>query len=179
MNYQKIPMSRVGVLIGHNGETKKEIEERSGVRLDIDSKEGEVVIKEDKADPLNVIKVDNVIKAIGRGFSPEKALRLLKDDSDFFVFDLRQYVGKKGKHIRRLKGRVIGKKGKTKNILEHLTGSYISVFGHTVSVISDMANMNIMKKSIDMLLSGSKQATVYRFVEREMKEQRLQEKYGL
>lgn len=180
MKYLKIPMSRVGVLIGQNGETKKELETRLDIELDINSREGEVVIKEkEETDPLNKIKAQNIVKAIGRGFSPEKALRLMKDDSDFFVFDLREYVKKKGKHLRRLKGRVIGKQGKTKNILEQLTGSYISVFGHTISVISDIENMNIMKKSIDMLLTGSKQATVYKFVEREMKELRLQKRYDI
>lgn len=180
MKYLKIPMSRVGVLIGQNGETKKELEERLDIKLDINSREGEIAIKQnEKTDPINIIKIQNVVKAIGRGFSPEKAMRLLNDESDFFVFDLQDYVGKKPKHIRRLKGRVIGKEGKTKNILETLTGSHVSVFGHTVSVISDLEYMNIMKKSIDMLLTGSKQATVYRFVEKAIRELRLQQRYDL
>jgi ribosomal RNA assembly protein len=71
-----------------------------------------------------------------------------------------------------LKSRVIGKEGKTKRVLEELTDSKISVYGHTISIISDMEKMNILKKSIDMLLTGSKHATVYRFVETQMKELR-------
>ncbi len=46
MKYLKIPMERIGVLIGHNGETKQDLEEKSGVKLNIDSKEGEVTIDE-------------------------------------------------------------------------------------------------------------------------------------
>jgi len=38
MKYLKIPMNRVGVLIGHNGEMKKQLEEKSGIKLQIDSK---------------------------------------------------------------------------------------------------------------------------------------------
>ena len=92
MKYLKIPMDRVGVLIGHKGETKKDLEERTGLTIDIDSKAGEVVIDDHEADdPLMVIKTENIIKAIGRGFSPEKAMVLMKDESDFFVFDLSFY----------------------------------------------------------------------------------------
>jgi ribosomal RNA assembly protein len=172
-------MERVGVLIGHKGETKRQLEEKSGLKLDIDSKQGEVEIDEHECkDPLMIIKLENIIKAIGRGFSPQKAFRLFDDESDFFVFDLYAYVGKKESHVRRLKSRIIGREGKTKRVLEELTNSKLSVYGHTVSVISDIVNMNILKKSIDMILTGSKQATVYRFVETQMKELRRQEKYG-
>jgi ribosomal RNA assembly protein len=174
MKYLKIPFDRVGVLIGKNGETKKNLEEISKIKIDIDSKQGEVSINdEDVKDPLILIKVENIVKAIGRGFSPDKAMILMKDDSDFFSFNLHDYVGKKESHIRRLKSRIIGREGKTKHVLEELTDSKISVYGHTISIISDMERMNILKKSVDMLLTGSKQATVYRFIEAQMKELRI------
>ena len=179
MKYLKIPMDRVGALIGHKGETKKDFEEKLGIKLDIDSKTGYVSIDDHEAkDPLNVMKMENIIKAVGRGFSPENSMRLLHDDSDFFIFDLQDYVGKKEAHLRRLKSRVIGREGKTKKVLEELTGSKISVYGHTIAIISDMMKMNILKKSVDMLLTGSKHATVYRFVETQMKELRRAEKFG-
>jgi ribosomal RNA assembly protein len=180
MKYQKVPIERIGVLIGHNGETKKLLEERSGLQITIDSKLGEVVIDEhDVGDPLMVIKIENIIKAIGRGFSPQNSIRLMDDDADFFVFDLYDYVGKKEVHVKRLKSRVIGKEGKTKRVLEDLTDSKISVYGHTVSIISELGRMNILKKAMDMLLTGSKHATVYRFVETQMKELKRSERYGV
>ncbi|KYK32082.1 MAG: hypothetical protein AYK22_00555 [Thermoplasmatales archaeon SG8-52-3] len=180
MKYLRIPMERVAILIGHNGETKNEIEERTGVKIEIDSKLGEVIIDDHKIEnPLIAIKVDNIVRAIGRGFSPQNAYRLFDDDSDFFIFDLHDYVGKKPAHIRRLKSRIIGREGKTKRVLEELTDSRISIYGHTISVISDIFKMNILKKSIDMLITGSKHATVYRFVESQIKELRMQQKYGL
>ncbi len=179
MKYIKIPLDRVGVLIGQKGETKKDIETISGVKLNIDSGQGEVEIDDHEAkDPLVTLKIENVIKAIGRGFSPQNAIVLMDDFTDFFIFDLHDYVGKKESHIRRLKSRVIGKEGKTKRVLENLTGSKISIYGHTVSIISSLDIMNILKKSIDMLLTGSKHATVYRFVEKQMKELKKAERLG-
>ena len=89
MKYLKIPLDRVGVLIGQKGETKKFLEEKSGFKINIDSKLGEVTIDDHEAeDPLMLIKIENIIKAIGRGFSPEKANRLMNDDADFFTFNL-------------------------------------------------------------------------------------------
>jgi len=179
MKYLKIPMDRIGALIGHKGETKQNIEERLGLKIDIDSKTGEVTINDSNVkNPIDIIKLENIIKAVGRGFSPENAMILIEEDSDFFVFDLYDYVGKKEAHVRRLKSRVIGREGKTKRVLEELTDSKISVYGHTVSIISDFLKMNILKKSVDMLLTGSKHATVYRFVEAQMKELKRSEKLG-
>jgi len=179
MKYVRIPLDRVAVLIGQKGETKKNIEAISGIKLNIDSEQGEVEIDDREVkDPLIPLKIENIIKAIGRGFSPQNAVKLMDDFADFFVFDLCDYVGKKESHLRRLKSRVIGKEGRTKRVLEDLTGSKISVYGYTVSIISELDRMNILKKSIDMLLTGSKHATVYRFVESQMKELRRTQKFG-
>ena len=179
MKYLKIPMDRVGVIIGQKGETKKWLEETSGTKIQIDSKQGEITIDDSEIkDPLMLLKLEKIVKAIGRGFSPENAYKLFKDEYDFFLFNIHDYAGKKESHVRRMKSRVIGKEGKTKKVLEDLTGAKISVYGHTIGIISDMMRMNILKKSIDMLLTGSKQATVYRFIETQMKELKRSEKYG-
>jgi ribosomal RNA assembly protein len=170
-------MERIAILIGNNGETKKYLENKLGVEIEIDSKIGDISIND--SDPekiLQILKLENIILAIGRGFSPEHAFRLLNDDVDFFVFDINDYTGKKEAHVRRLKSRIIGKNGKTKRVLEELTDSYISIYGHTVAVISEFINMDIIKKAIDKLLSGSKHASVYRFVEFNMRQIRLSER---
>ncbi|HIE00303.1 MAG TPA: RNA-processing protein, partial [Thiotrichaceae bacterium] len=109
------------------------------------------------------------------GFNPIQAMTLLDDEMDFYIFDIHDYAGKKQTHVRRLKGRVIGKNGKTKHLLEELTDSYISVYGHTISIIANVIDMDIVKKAIDKLLNGSKHATVYRYVETNMKKIRLQQ----
>ena len=178
MKYLKIPKERVAVLIGHNGETKKMIEKMSKITLEIDSAEGEVTIDEHEAsDPFFGLIIVNVVRAIGRGFSPEHAMRLFKEDMDFFIFDLHDYGGKKNSHILRIKSRIIGTDGKTKRTIENLTGADISIYGHTVALIADFETMDTAKKAVDMILSGSKHANVYRYVEREMKKIRLGQRF--
>lgn len=176
MRYVRIPMNRVAVLIGPNGTTRKQIEKKTEIPLSINSQTGEIIIDDHEAkDPFMIFKVENIVKAIGRGFSPENALKLLDDDFDFFIFDIHDYVKKTPAHVHRVKARIIGTNGKTKKVLEDITGSKISIYGHTIAIICHLIDMDIVKKAIDKLLKGSKHATVYRFVEKSMKDLRLQQ----
>jgi ribosomal RNA assembly protein len=174
MKYIRIPKERIGVVIGKDGETKKTIEKISHMHLEIDSEEGDVSFNDQEAqDPLMVLKVEDIIRAIGRGFSPEHAFRLFGEETELFIFDIYDYVGKTESHLQRVKSRVIGREGKTKRVIEGLTGGVIAIYGHTVAVIADFESMDIAKKALDMLLAGSEHPTVYRYLEREMKKMHL------
>ncbi|NLZ30599.1 MAG: RNA-processing protein, partial [Methanomicrobiales archaeon] len=58
----KVSTTRIGVLIGRGGSTKREIEEKIGITLSIDSEEGTVVIEGDE--PIAVMTATNVVQAI-------------------------------------------------------------------------------------------------------------------
>ncbi len=176
MRYVRIPLDRVAVLIGNDGEVRYRIESLSRIPIHINSETGEIKIQDDNVeDPLMIFKVENIVRAIGRGFSPDHALTLFNDSMDFYLFDIHDYVGKKRSHVMRLKARVIGRNGKSKRVLEELTQSYISIYGHTIAVIGDIAEIDITKKAIDKLLSGSKHATVYRFIEKSIRKSKSQQ----
>ncbi|MCJ2511830.1 MAG: KH domain-containing protein [Candidatus Thermoplasmatota archaeon] len=166
MLYVKIPMRRVGVLIGENGETKKKLEDATGVKVVIDSENGEVTIDEEQAeDPSNALTVQDIVKAIGRGFSEERAFRLLEDDIFLRMFDVRDFAGKNAKRVRQVRARLIGTGGKTRRLVEELTGVDVSIYGNTVGLIGDMVQLGVAEKAVEMLMEGSKHAAVYRFME--------------
>lgn len=169
--FVRIPMERVGVLIGPDGSTKKKIEDETGITMDIDSKTGEISIDETVAeDPSMALKALDIAKAIGRGFSEERALRLLDTEEYFKAIDIRDFAGKNRKRIAQLKGRLIGSKGKTRRIIEELSGVDMSVYGNTVCLIGDMLRIDIAEKAVEMMLEGSEHASVYRFLENKRKE---------
>ena len=169
-------MERVGVLIGPDGSTKKKIEEETGITLDIDSKTGEISIDETKAeDPSLALRALDITKAIGRGFSEERALRLVDPEEYFRSIDVRDFAGKNRKRINQLKGRLIGSKGKTRRIIEELSGVDMSVYGNTVSLIGDMLRIDIAEKAVEMVLEGSEHAAVYRFLENKRREIKMAE----
>ena len=159
----KIPKERIPVLIGTKGEVKKDLEDVSGASIDVDSKEGDVKIK--GSDSLKIYMLRDVITAIGRGFNPEIAKYLIKQDYVLDVIPLLDYVKNKG-HLDRIKGRVIGAKGKSRETIEKLTGTNISVYGKTISVIGFAEHVIIAKKAIESLLIGSPHANVYKFLEK-------------
>ena len=162
----KIPTERVGVLIGAKGSTKSRIEKLAGVKLSIDSEEGDVEIDSTHAeDPAMGIAVSNVVTAIGRGFSPQKAMKLLEDEYFLELLDIRDFVGKKHEHVIRMRSRLIGTRGKTRALIEELTGAYVSVYGNTVGVIGDSMQVDIARRALEMLLEGSEHAAVYHFLE--------------
>jgi len=166
MLYVKIPMRRVGVLIGENGETKKKLEDATGVKIVIDSENGEVTVDEKQAeDPSNALTVQDIVKAIGRGFSEERAFRLLEDDIFLRMFDVRDFAGKNPKRVRQVRARLIGTGGKTRRLVEELTGVDVSIYGNTVGLIGDIVQLGVAEKAVEMLMEGSKHAAVYRFME--------------
>ena len=163
----KIARARVGVLIGREGRVKDILEERLGVLIDVDSKTGdvEVTMQNPGNDPSSLFRARDVITAIGRGYAPEKAYQLLEDDVYLWVIDLRDFFGKSQSEIQRVKGRIIGHEGKTRRILEELTKTQISVYGHTVAIIGASLNLDVARTAIDMLIKGSLHRSVYRFLE--------------
>ncbi|MFH2020356.1 MAG: KH domain-containing protein [archaeon] len=174
-SYQiKIPKDRIAVLIGKKGETKRLLEDSLKITLDIDSHEGDITIVGE--DALNLYSGREIIRAIGRGFNPDLAMLLLKQDYAFEILTLPE-TDKKN-HMTRIKGRVIGTDGKTRRIIEDTTECYISVYGKTVSVIGRADSINIARRAIEMILKGSPHSTVYRWLEkmrRELKRREMEE----
>jgi len=130
----RIPLDRVGVLIGKKGETKARIEESCAVTLSIDGQSGEVNVRSTsvEADPF---RAANVVEAIARGFSPPRALKLLDPEKALEVLDIRDYAGKSENSMARIKGRIIGLHGKSRRVIEELTKCDVSVYGKTVAII--------------------------------------------
>lgn len=179
-SYVKIPRDRIGALVGPNGSVKSVIERRLSVGLQVDSGSGTVQITLPQAadDPTVLYRAKEVVTAIGRGFAPDHAFRLLDDEEVLFeVIDLRETVGRSPSDLKRLKGRVIGKEGKTRRIIEELSEANISVYGYTISIIGYADQAAIAREAVTMLIRGSLHGTVYRFLHkkrRELKKQRLQ-----
>ncbi len=171
----KIPLDRVGVLIGKGGKVKKMIEEECKVSLQIDSKSGDVTVKmTGSIEEANPFKAVEIVNAIGRGFSPERAFRLLEDGQTLLIIDLREYVGKSRNSLIRIKGRIIGFKGKARRVIEELTGAYISVYGHTVAIIGDVEQVRLAEEAVRLLASGSSHKTVYSMLQRERTKKKLE-----
>ncbi len=178
--FVRIPKERIGVLVGSEGKVKRSIEEHLHVELRVESEDGGVEIKlsEKAPDPSLLFKAKDVVTAIGRGFPPENAFRILSNEDTVFDFvDLRAIFGRSESDIKRVKGRIIGMNGKTRKTIEELTEADVVVYGHTVGLIGTFEQVDAARNAIQMLIQGSQHHTVYAFLQkkrRELKKQALE-----
>ena len=171
-NYVRVPKNRIGVIIGPKGSTKKELERNLQCKIDVDSDSGEVIIipNEDLVDPVLMLKSGEVIKAIGRGFTPAQALKLLNDDFYLEIIPLRQLGGTSANAIRRLRSRLIGTGGKTRKTIEEYTKVSMVILGNTVSLIGRFTSLVDAKEAINKLANGANHTSVYAWLEEKRKE---------
>jgi ribosomal RNA assembly protein len=170
----RVPLDRVGALVGPGGGVKAQLERRARVRLNIDSQTGSVeIVERPDTNPLKALQAEEVVRAIGRGFSPDHAQMLFSEHVFLAVVDIREYTGARSARQRQMRGRVIGEKGRTRKMIEDLAGCHLAIQGNTVAVIGDLEGVDVAKRAVDMLLSGSEHSTVYGFLERKRREARM------
>jgi ribosomal RNA assembly protein len=165
----KVPQDRIGVIIGVEGKVKETLEKKSGATIDVDSESGTVAL-ESEGDAFKALRASQVIKAIARGFSPEKALKLL--DNEDLILDMMDIskISDSPSDLTRLKGRIIGKAGKTREIMESMTGAKISVYGKTISILGEPEQVMSIRTAIDMLIDGAPHGAVYGYLEKRRRE---------
>ncbi|HVB12467.1 MAG TPA: KH domain-containing protein [Nitrososphaerales archaeon] len=164
----KIPLDRVGALVGKEGVVKSEIERRCGVALEIDGKTGDARIsyQPDALLESNPFKAFDIVSAIARGFSPQRAFQLLEEEKILNLIDLREYAGKSENAMLRIKSRLIGSDGKARKIIEDLSGALISIYGHTVAIIGEPDASNVAKEAIDKLAKGGTHKATYELLQK-------------
>ncbi len=159
----RIPKSRIGVVIGKKGSTKKQIESLTGVKLTIDSEDGSIIINStsETPDPSYIWKTREILRAIACGFNADRATLLIDDEIYLESIELE---GTKN-NIKRLKSRIIGENGKARKMIETSTSACVSVFGNQVSIIGELTEIKNAKEAVILLINGSKHSTVFRYLE--------------
>jgi ribosomal RNA assembly protein len=170
MQEVKIAGSRVGVLIGKAGATKKDLETKTHTTITVDSKEGLVKVEAADENTIPLLRAVEIINAINRGFSPERAFEMIEDEDLLLdVIDL-SAMAEGPRQLDRLRGRIIGKDGRAREQIEDMTDVEISVFGKTVALIGYPEQMKTARAAIDMLIEGVPHENVFAFLDKKKKE---------
>ncbi|HDD72537.1 MAG TPA: RNA-processing protein [Candidatus Aenigmarchaeota archaeon] len=147
-----IPEERKGVLIGKHGSVKERLERSTHTVIRIND------CVEISGEGLDVMRAANVVKAIGRGFSPKVAFLLLDEE---YVLEIISLEGETKNTIRRLMARVIGTRAASRRIIEESTHCYLSIYGKTVSVIGKSGDVERAVDAVELILSGKSHGYVY------------------
>jgi ribosomal RNA assembly protein len=170
----KVPMERIKVFKEDDSKIIKTVEEKCNVKIEIDT-DGEVSMS---GDPTDLFFAKDVVKAIARGFSPNEALKLTIQDYNFTLINLKEEFSSENA-ITRLKGRVIGEKGKVKSEIEASTECNLSIYGSTIGIIGKIDTISYATEAVNMILDGAPISTVTNYLakaKREILESRLKSK---
>lgn len=138
---------------------RQQLEKRMNVSITLEGRKVTV-----EGDPLDEYEARLVLEAMEFGYSAKKALMLLDDGYIFRKLPLKNFTRRKDMSV--VRGRLIGKEGKTKHALENISGCEIIVRDDAVGLLGSAESIEEATTAITNLIRGSKQANVYRFLER-------------
>jgi ribosomal RNA assembly protein len=160
IDFVKIPEERIK-LLKREKKFLEELQKFTNSKIEINEE-----VRIETEDPLMLLRIKEVIKAIGRGFLPKDAMDLLDENYYLLIINVKDYAGKSRNRLITLKGRVIGTSGKTKKLIESLTNTKLAIYGKTISIIGTWENVEKAREAIEMLLEGKMHKTVYKFLEK-------------
>ncbi len=161
-----IPFDRMGAVIGKDGITRKEIEKKTDVKIRLNSKNGEAIItRKIYGDTAKSILAKDVIKAIAIGFAPEKALKLLEDNIYLDVIYL-SGAARNNKDLERMKARIIGRNGKSREKIAKKTQTNIVIYDESVAIIGRAEDITFAREAIERIVKGAPHSAVFKFVDR-------------
>ena len=148
---------------------KRRIEKEIAVKL---TNRGKHIFFEGKAE--HEFLALEVMKAVNVGFSVDTAL-LLKDEHNI-LHELNVKDLTKRHDLETVRGRIIGKNGRTLKTLKNLTDCNFTVKDNKIGIIGDTEDIEDEIQSVKSIVQGSKQGKVYGRLERRKKEKRAESK---
>lgn len=124
--------------------------------------------------PLDEYEAGIVLEAIEFGFSVKQAILLLDEDYQFRRVHIKDYTRRK--NLNEIRARLIGTKGKTKRVVQSVSGCFVVIRDNDVGLIGDVEFIDAAETAVINLIKGSKQSNVYHYLE-QMNRLRKEERY--
>lgn len=143
---------------------KKRLEKKLNVEIENRGKEVSLTGK-----PEDEYIAGKVIEALDFGFPFSDALAIKEKNYVFEVLNIKDYTKKKD--LERIRGRIIGKGGKTLGTLSNLTNCSLEIKDNKIGIIGDTENIKNALDALASLIRGTKQSNVYSYLERHKPEE--------
>ena len=138
---------------------KKNLEENLEVKITNRGKEIYV-----SGNPENEYLAQKVIEALEFGFPFSAAIGIKKEELIFRIINIKNYSNQK--NYERVRGRFIGKNGKTIKTISNLSECYLEIKDNKIGIIGEEENIENAEEACKLLLKGSKQSNVYAYLEK-------------
>ena len=143
---------------------KSELEKKLNISIKIS---GNNLIYE--GDSLDEYIASLVFDAINFGFSVRKSLLLCDEGMMFRVIHIKEHTKR---NLKDVKARLIGTKGKTKKTISEISGCHVLIKESEVGIIGSAEDIDNAVTALINIIRGSKQANMYRFLERMNREKK-------
>jgi ribosomal RNA assembly protein len=107
---------------------------------------------------------EKVIDALNFGFPYSAAIEIKTEDLVLDILNIKEYTNQK--NLERVRGRVIGRGGKTLKTLSNLTNCYLELKENRVGIIGEPEFIKNAQEALISLIKGSKAANVYAYLEK-------------
>jgi ribosomal RNA assembly protein len=140
-------------------QNKEAVEKKLSVKITIKGKQAII-----EGEPVEEYEALTIIDALDFGFSIKDAIRLTDENVVFRKLPIKQFTTRK--NLEEVRGRIIGTEGKTLRAIEEVSGCGVVLHENTVGIIGEAENIEEATTALKSLIKGSKQANVYKFLER-------------
>ncbi|HPD81552.1 MAG TPA: KH domain-containing protein [Candidatus Pacearchaeota archaeon] len=115
-------------------------------------------------EPEDEYIAEKIIEALEFGFPFSTAMLIKKEDFDFMAINIKSCANQK--NLERVRGRIIGKNGKTLKTLSNLSNCSFEIKNNQIGIIGDPDCIKNAEEACKLLLKGSKHANVYSYLEK-------------
>lgn len=162
MKYVMLSDERIEYL--QHDDNLENLENNMGVDVDID-----LDAKTVKVESQNSVKkhdATRVLRAIACGFDIKNALKLYRSEIVYLeTIDIKNHTRNKDEQYRQ-KGRIIGKDGRAKELIEELSGANVNIYKNQIGILGDLQDVKAARRAVLMFLDGSPHSSVYNYLEK-------------
>ena len=106
-----------------------------------------------------------IVEALDNGFPVTAALQLKSEDYMFEKLSIKDYT--RSSRLQTIKGRLIGTKGRAKDVISELTDCDIAIKDYTVGIIGKTSDVDVAVSAIKDIIGGLPHAKIFAYLERE------------